>query len=292
MNQPVLLGLAAFAATCLVPLQEALGFESPKPLSGDQVQNVLLGNTLIGAVGALSIYYPSTETIWGRSDSGDVDVGRWWIENDSYCRSWRRWFDAEVRCWQLVLGADDSVFWYSLDGNLAGRSLIRSGNALGELATQGAPSSQLAQGAETPSSGLDRRTVQVTAARKDEFAFDRMARSEHSDNEPPKGPANQAIGPDPAARSDAPRPSTANLAIATGSAFTLNFAAEDSMAAREPAPPAEPAPAPAPTPTAAPEATSSVSDISYGKEAMSSVVESAKNGKDSGSESNDGRGRD
>ncbi len=299
MSQPVRLGLAALAAAYLVPLQGAFGFDSPQPLSGDQVQIVLLGNTLIDAGGAISMYYPTAGTIWGRSGSGDVDVGRWWIENDSYCRSWRRWFDAEIRCWQLALGGDDSLFWYSLDGSLTGRSLVRPGNAIAELTSPGAPSSQFAQSAETLSSGLDVSAAQVATARGDEVASDQNLRSERPDSEPPADVADQMPGPGPAASRSAPPPSaTATSAIAEtsiaaiGSTFTFNAepAGEDSMSSRESAPPAEPEPAPAPEP----EATSSVGGISYGREAMGAVVESAKNGGgQAGADNRDGgSGRD
>jgi hypothetical protein len=79
------------------------------------------------------VYFPTADVLWGQSPTGDVDIGHWWIENDSYCRAWRRWLKAETKCWQLGSAADGRILWYSLDGGLTGRSLLWHGNALSNL---------------------------------------------------------------------------------------------------------------------------------------------------------------
>jgi hypothetical protein len=73
-------------------------------LSGDQVQSVLTGNTLVGydEAGPFWMYYPSVGTIWGRASNGDVDVGQWRVQNDFYCRTWRRWRSGKEQCWRFA----------------------------------------------------------------------------------------------------------------------------------------------------------------------------------------------
>ena len=112
MRTVSLFGAALLAVSCLVPATQSLALDSPRPLSGRELQVLLLGNTLIGLDedGPYWMYYPSADTLWGRSSEGDVDVGRWWIENDSYCRVWRRWFEGRTRCWQLARVGEDQVF--------------------------------------------------------------------------------------------------------------------------------------------------------------------------------------
>ncbi len=251
MNKPVRLGLAAFAAACLASPEEAFALDLPRPLTGHQVKAVLLGKTLIDIDGTVSMYYPTADTIWGLSGSGDVDVGRWWIENDSYCRSWRRWFDAEIRCWQLALGGNDSIFWYSLDGKLTGRSLVRPGNAIGEGTSVGASSPQLAEAASNSGSAPDAGASRAVTGPDSEVGFGRKDRSGHSDNKPPGALAGQTSGRRHVAGwGESQSSEAAPLARAAigfneiGIAFTFGFepVPEDSLS-RETTAPAEPAPA-------------------------------------------------
>ena len=141
-----LLTAALVAALFLTQGREARALDAPRALSGEELQLLLLGNTLIGIDedGAYWMYYPSETTLWGRSASGDVDVGRWWVENDSYCRAWRRWFQGQTRCWQLARDGQGELVWYSLRGEKEGRSFVRAGNAIGDLPSEADPSSQLA----------------------------------------------------------------------------------------------------------------------------------------------------
>jgi hypothetical protein len=141
-----LLAAALVAALFLAQNREARALDAPRALSGEELQLLLPGNTLIGIDedGAYWMYYPSEDTLWGRSASGDVDVGRWWIENDSYCRAWRRWFQGQTRCWQLARDGQGELVWYSLRGEKEGRSFVRAGNAIGDLPSEAGPRSQLA----------------------------------------------------------------------------------------------------------------------------------------------------
>jgi hypothetical protein len=134
MRKPAILAIAAAAAACLASAH-ALALEPPRPLTGPELQALLTGNTLIGSDkdGFYWMYYADGDTVWGRSAAGDVDIGSWWIENDSYCRSWRRWYDGETRCWQFSAIGGDVLVWHALSGEPIGRSTLRNGNAIGDL---------------------------------------------------------------------------------------------------------------------------------------------------------------
>jgi hypothetical protein len=139
MRTVSLFGAAIFAASCIMVARESSAADSPRPLGGRELQALLLGNTLIGMDedGPFWMYYPTAETLWGRSASGDVDVGRWWIENGSYCRAWRRWFDGDTRCWHMAWDGGDQLLWYSPSGEPAGSSIVREGNAIGDVPQDG-----------------------------------------------------------------------------------------------------------------------------------------------------------
>ena len=171
MRVRLLLLPAILAATFLALLPHALALDSPRPLSGRELQMLLLGNTLIGTDedGPYWMYYPSADTLWGRSAGGDVDVGKWWIENDSYCRAWRRWFEGRTRCWQMMSEPGDVLLWYSLDGEREGRSLVRAGNAMGDLPQMDAAPSQLADAGTGLSSELEAVVARAAVPPEDQI---------------------------------------------------------------------------------------------------------------------------
>src|SRR5262249_41123120 len=86
---------------------------TPLTLRGDDVQRVLTGNTLVGYddAGPFWMYYPSLGTIWGQASNGDVDVGRWRVNGDYYCRTWRRWRGGEEQCWRFATDGSSRLIW-------------------------------------------------------------------------------------------------------------------------------------------------------------------------------------
>ena len=202
--------LSAILAATILSLRQASALDSPRPLSGRELQVLLLGNTLIGADqdGPFWMFYPNAATLWGRSASGDVDVGEWWIENDSYCRAWRRWFEGRTRCWQMM-AEGDVLLWYSLDGEREGSSVLRDGNAMGDLPHMDAAPPQLADLGTGLSSELEAVVARASvppdeqigprgaiSSDREESGVDPQGRSHRSENPNPQGPKPPAAAAD------------------------------------------------------------------------------------------------
>jgi hypothetical protein len=166
MRLAILLLAAVLAAGIVAPPRHAAALDAPRALSGRQLQLMLTGNTLIGMGddGPFWMYYPDPGTLWGRSASGDVDVGHWWIEKDKYCRSWRRWYEGQARCWHMRSEGGEALLWYSLEGDREGRSVLRSGNAMGDLPQAGSAPSQLADAGTGLSSELEALVAHAAVA--------------------------------------------------------------------------------------------------------------------------------
>jgi hypothetical protein len=105
----------------------------PPVFSGEDIMRILPGHTLLAQDehGPFWMYYPEPGTVWGHTGNGDVDVGRWWVEDGRYCRSWRRWYEGSSQCWLLASSGEDRIAWVLEDGTIQGESLIQSGNAIG-----------------------------------------------------------------------------------------------------------------------------------------------------------------
>ena len=106
-----------------------------RTLSGDQVQGVLTGNTLVGydEAGPFWMYFPSLGTIWGRASNGDVDVGRWRVQHDLYCRAWRRWREGTEQCWKFATDGSNRLIWLDPHGHKSGVSTVQAGNTIGQI---------------------------------------------------------------------------------------------------------------------------------------------------------------
>jgi hypothetical protein len=106
-----------------------------RTLSGEEIRRVLTGNTLVGYDGAgpYWMYYPSGGTIWGQASNGDVDVGRWSVEGNLYCRAWRRWRGQAERCWNFATDGFNRLIWMEPSGNPSGESTLQAGNTIGQV---------------------------------------------------------------------------------------------------------------------------------------------------------------
>jgi hypothetical protein len=106
-----------------------------RTLSGQEVRQLLGGNTLVGRDGAgpFWMHYPSEDTVWGLASSGDVDIGHWWVSGNHYCRSWRHWSNGREQCWLFATDGSDELLWIEPDGRSSGKSTIQAGNTIGRL---------------------------------------------------------------------------------------------------------------------------------------------------------------
>lgn len=89
------------------------------PLSGDELNALLPGNTLRGSFSAevLVMFFDPSGTARGTLGNRP-DRGEWWIRGDEYCHKWVRLFSAMERCYQ----------WYP-PVSPGGRYFLRSSSA-------------------------------------------------------------------------------------------------------------------------------------------------------------------
>ena len=125
----------AFANLAYNGIQYAMTAQSePRPtiLSGEDMKRILPGHTLLAydEIGPFQMYFPDPGTVWGQSSTGDVDIGRWWIEDGRYCRAWRRWHDGATRCWLLASYGDNRIVWMDGGRSIQGESLVQPGNMI------------------------------------------------------------------------------------------------------------------------------------------------------------------
>ena len=100
-------GLLA-AALLALSLAGAPGARAAQPLTGDQIRELLPGNTLNGNFFANQLtiaFYPDGKLV-GTLGLHGSDVGSWSIKEQLYCHSWTRYFGAEERCYEWVPQAD------------------------------------------------------------------------------------------------------------------------------------------------------------------------------------------
>ena len=291
--------LAALAAAYFLQLHFASGSDLARPLHGKEVKSALIGNTIIGADGEDGVswvYFPSADVIWGKSPTGDVDIGRWWIENDSYCRAWRRWLQGETKCWQLGSAADGKILWYSLDGGLTGGSLLWHGNALGNLSdrsvTQTAQAPAELNELEPRSGTMPRPRAQADSEQG--FPTARLGRAADAAGQSSAFAAAEtdALGMRPLSS-----PITGGVldGIAFGSRTSLDLRRETLSVETAPAPAPEPAQAPAPA--AAPDRKSAVASSdpgSYSERSHtgSGLAHDSNGAAAGGSDKSGGTGRD
>jgi len=152
--------VAAAAAQTNLPSSSSNGV-SGRVLTGEEIRRALVGNTLLARDdnGPFWMYFPGADTVWGQSSSGDVDVGHWWVQQEKYCRQWRRWYGGATQCWTLADAGDDQIIWIDGQHTVQGATLIQPGNTIGlttKLASV-APAAETIPIAVTGTIGPERR---------------------------------------------------------------------------------------------------------------------------------------
>ncbi len=101
----------------------------PDLLRRDRLQQVMAGatftyNTVYGDPCTIVLHHDGRMT--GRAGHADEerDQGRWWIEDDLWCRQWDEWAYAEQMCFQVVV-RDRQIRWFNRNGLLANSAVIR-----------------------------------------------------------------------------------------------------------------------------------------------------------------------
>ena len=56
-------------------------------------------------------------TMAGRME-GSRDRGKWWVENDQFCRQWNNWRDRKENCYTVVKDGE-TYKWFEPDGTFA-----------------------------------------------------------------------------------------------------------------------------------------------------------------------------
>ena len=104
-----------------------------RTLTGSEIRRLLTGNTVLGrdTLGPFWMHYPSANTVWGLASNGDVDIGRWWVSGNHYCRTWRRWGGGTEQCWLFASDGSSRLLWIEPDGRSSAESSIEAGNTIG-----------------------------------------------------------------------------------------------------------------------------------------------------------------
>jgi GntR family transcriptional regulator/MocR family aminotransferase len=112
------LGLALVAAG---PAQA----QTPSLEDGERLAGAALPETFGGATlrGTNSFGNPyrvalgANGTMTGVAGDADqyADSGRWWTEEDLFCRQWNEWLEARSECFVAVLDGD-RIHWFREDG--------------------------------------------------------------------------------------------------------------------------------------------------------------------------------
>ena len=128
------LALALCASGCSgIGENDAAANADLRTLAGSEISRLLTGNTVLGRdrLGPFWMHYPSQGTVWGLASNGDVDIGRWWISGNHYCRAWRRWRGGAEQCWLVASDGSSRLLWIVPDGRSSAESTIEAGTTAG-----------------------------------------------------------------------------------------------------------------------------------------------------------------
>ena len=115
---------AALAAAWSLP---ALAAEPTGALSGDEIKAYFPGKRIYGTTPSgkgFMIDFRADGTFTGIVEKG-TDVGKWWVERNTLCRSWTAWVNQQVghsktqACFWVVLDhTAKRVNYYNMNGSL------------------------------------------------------------------------------------------------------------------------------------------------------------------------------
>ncbi len=97
-------------------------------LNGEEIKELLSGNTLEGPGDWRMYYDPSGQT---RGQEGSItDTGKWEVLDDRYCIRWNNWVDGKRMCWK-VKRKGKRINRVGIDGTGSSKVTINEGNPAG-----------------------------------------------------------------------------------------------------------------------------------------------------------------
>ncbi|MFT5140096.1 MAG: GntR family transcriptional regulator/MocR family aminotransferase [Lysobacterales bacterium] len=102
-------------------------------LTGKQLKALLPGATIIyktyyGAPCTIELSEDGKMTGVSGHANEDCDSGRWWVEEDYYCRKWNQWSYGEEGSYQVTLH-DNQIRWWRPGGRLVDTAIIQTSNS-------------------------------------------------------------------------------------------------------------------------------------------------------------------
>ena len=117
------------AAMNLIVAAAASAQSSPTPLSGDQLKELVSGQTLSGDTpdGPYVIYFPVYGEMRGSRSSNYKDNGAWRVTADMACGKWDNWWGNKERCWHVYRDGS-KLQWMGPDGETVENLTLVEGN--------------------------------------------------------------------------------------------------------------------------------------------------------------------
>ncbi len=124
-------GVAAFAKAFRETMDRTPSdtrFDPGRALKGSAIKKACAGATLLCKTvygDPCTITLERDGTMHGRAGfaNEDRDTGRWWIENDFWCRQWSEWSYGEAARFRVVLSGE-RIEWYHEDGHLVDWAIL------------------------------------------------------------------------------------------------------------------------------------------------------------------------
>lgn len=113
---------------------EHLAADDPQRLDGSALEHLLPGavihyKTFYGVPCTIELHPDGRMSGRAGHANEDVDRGRWWVEDDLYCRQWENWGYGEVSKLQVTLKGQLIRWWRPANGRLVDAAIIDTPSA-------------------------------------------------------------------------------------------------------------------------------------------------------------------
>ena len=115
-----------FALFLVSPVHaETLESTEGQRLSSEEIATSVSGQKLEARTAngrEIRVTFDPDGTMAGRM-GGSRDRGKWWVENDQFCRQWNNWVGRKQNCYVVV--KDGAMYkWFESDGKLAWKGIF------------------------------------------------------------------------------------------------------------------------------------------------------------------------